>query len=159
MIINLTKKWQLKVYFNRQEKRTGICSQQFNNPDKHCLLWDFDNIDLNTIIHSLRYLQVNYDLPDVWIIQSSPERYHAYCFTARPFREIIHILSATPEIDMAYLRLGIVRGYYTLRITPRKDSPEFKLVKVLVSTYKNEMTPLDATINEYWTSNKGLFGK
>lgn len=146
---------QIRFYVSRLEKRTGICSQKYDDLNKHCLLWDFDYSSIDNIIVSLKRLQKQYCLPAIYVIQSSPDSYHAYCLVARAFREIVNILSATLEVDMTYLRMGFVRGYFTLRITPRKNEPEFKLLRILTSSYKNEMSFDDLTVNEYLTSNKG----
>lgn len=147
-------KYSVKIYISKLEKRTGICSQVYEVEDKHILLWDFDNSELSQIIHDLENLQLVYRLPRILIIESSPNKYHAYCFVARSFREIINILSATPEIDMSYLRLGIVRGYFTLRISNRPRG-NFSLIKTLPSIWANEVSHNDITINEYMTSNRG----
>ncbi len=157
MKITFPLKYQLRMYFSRLEKRQGACSQIFTDNDKHILLWDFDNTPIGEIEQSLITVQQIYNLPPIYIISSSPYSYHAYCFTARPFREVIHILSAIPQVDLYYLRLGMVRGYYTLRITPRQNDT-FQLVKKLPSNIPNEINPLEITLNEYWTINKGTKG-
>jgi len=157
MIIRIGK-LQLRAYATILEKRIGICSQKDTREDKHALLIDFDNSSISTIINSLSSLQKKYKLPAIYIVASSKHSYHAYCFTARKFMEIIHILSDIPELDESYFRLGIIRGYFTLRITSRKGD-KFKLVKTLVSVYPNEMLPDSLTVNEYLTSNKGKGGK
>lgn len=149
-------KYQLRIYLSKLEKRAGICSQSYNKPDKHCLLWDFDNAELEDIKLTLIGIQFIYNLPEIRIIKSSANKYHAYCFCARSLRNVINILSATPQIDMEYLRLGIVRGYFTLRISERNDS-EFGLVDILKTGFIDEMSPLDVTVNEYLTSNRGQF--
>ena len=147
--------YRLKIYFSKLEKRTGICSRSFNDLDKHCLLWDFDNADLKDIKLTLIGLQFIYHLPDIFIIKSSLSKYHAYCFASRSFLDVINILSATPQIDMDYLRLGVVRGYFTLRISER-NGEKFELVDILKNNnYSDEISPLDITVNEYLTSNKG----
>lgn len=156
MKINIGK-LQLRMYASILEKRTGVCSQKSDKTDKHLLLWDFDRVSISQIVMSLINIQQIYKLPSIVIIQSSPKgSYHAYSFTARPFRDIIKILADTPEVDLTYLRLGAVRGYYTLRITPRKHDPIFHIVEVLVSKYSDEMTHDDMTINQYLTNNKGV---
>lgn len=146
--------YQLKIYLSKLEKRTGICSQSYKNSDKHCLLWDFDNAELEDIKLILTGIQFMYNLPEIRIVKSSANKYHAYCFCARSFREVINILSATPQIDMSYLRLGTARGYFTLRISER-DSTKFELVDILKSGFIDEISPLDITVNEYLTSNRG----
>lgn len=156
MIIDIGK-LQLRLYATIREKRVGICSQKNTFEDKHALLWDFDTTPIQQTISDLRALQLKYKLPAIYILKTSTKSYHAYCFTARTFKEVIHILSDTPTIDFNYLRLGIVRGYYTLRITPRKHD-KFKLIRVIASAYPEEINPLDLTYNEYLTSNKGWKG-
>lgn len=155
MIISLPNNYELKIYLNKLETRTGICSNDFETPDKHCLLWDFDNTSLDNIKNCLRDIQHKYRLPDIYIVESSPENYHAYSFTARPFLRTIHILSGTPFIDLTYLKLGIVRGYFTLRISKRHNK-NIKFITCLGSKYPNEMNPLDLTTNEYLTANTGV---
>ena len=145
---------ELRFYASRLEKRTGICSQRADNTDSHMLLCDFDNAEINNLIYSLDSIQKKFDLPTIYIVKSSPTNYHAYCFCLRTFREIILILSSLPEIDESYLRLGVVRGYYTLRISDRKGEM-FKAERTLISNFPDEMAFDEMTTNEYLTSNKG----
>ena len=154
MKINLPFSYQLRIYSSRLEKRVGICSKVFKEDDKHILLWDFDNVRLSKIIKSLTAKQIQYKLPTIYIITSSPKRFHAYCFASRTFREVINIISGTPEIDIKYLRLGMVRGYYTLRISSRTND-DFILIKTLSTSVMDEVNPPDISINDYLTINKG----
>lgn len=155
MIINVFKKYQMFLDFNISFRkiaiRKGICSKNYDN-DKHMLLWDFDEVELWIIKFDLRYLQEKYKLPPVYIFESSENHYHAYCFVMRDLKEVIHILSDTATIDMDYLKLGVARGYYTLRFTPKGDK-NVKLIHILKSSINNEMSPMDITINEYYTTN------
>lgn len=151
-------KYELHAHLSKLEQRDGVCSKAFDCSDYHCLLWDFDNADFEHILRSLYKVQVTYHLPEILLCQSSANKYHAYCFAARPFREVVHILTATPEIDMDYLRLGIVRGYFTLRISPR-NGEKIKLLMTIISQYPNEMQPFDMTVSKYWTSNRGQFNE
>lgn len=154
MIINIIKKYQLRIYLSQVEKRNGVCSKIFNE-DSHILLWDFDHIRIDRLIRSLTYIQSKYELSTIYILKTSISGYHAYCFTKKSLREAIHILSDTAGIDDAYLRLGMVRGYYTLRFSSRRDGKP-KLIKALQSDIPANASPLDVTINEYYTSNKGV---
>ena len=155
MKINFPLNYQLRLYFSRLEKREGVASKIYKEEDKHILLWDFDNIELPIVIKSLRVLQKLYKLPTIYIVSSSVSNYHAYSFAARTFREVIHIISGTPEIDTMYLRLGLVRGYYTLRVSERKGEI-FQLVKILNSVVPDEVNPLDVCVSDYMTINKGV---
>lgn len=146
--------FELALYFNILESRTGVCSGKADGSDRHMLLFDFDNANLASIAKSLEKLQATYKLPNIYIVQSSPLNYHGYCFSNRSFRETIMLLSSVPEIDEKYLRLGIVRGYYTLRISQRAGEI-FKTVLTLESMFPREMETGEMTVNEYLTSNKG----
>ena len=154
MKVNLLKKYQLRLYFSKIEKRQGVCSQVFNK-DEHVLLWDFDHISLKRLTKILIDIQQKYNLPAIYIMKTSVSGYHAYSFTKRTFQQVIHILSDTDGIDIAYLRLGMVRGYYTLRFSKRQND-NLKLVKQLSSNVPNEISPLDITTNEYFTVNMGM---
>jgi len=152
MKVNLPLHYQLRVYFSKTAKRDGICSNVHNDPQRHVLLWDFDNSTSEAIGRNLEIIQRKFKLSDIYLVSSSQYSYHAYCFTAVPLVEAIHILSGTKGTDLAYLRLGMVRGYYTLRISPRQHE-SFRLVRVIRSDYPPNVAPDAITVNEYWTTN------
>ncbi len=151
--------WELRLYGSKLEKRIGICSVTDIDREKHALLFDFDETELSIIVNYLTALITKYNLPSIYVFESSPNNYHAYSFCGRSFREVVHILTDVPNIDMKYVSMGIVRGYFTLRISPRgNDLFGFQLVAVLPSMKENEINPLDLTVNAYLTSNKGKKG-
>lgn len=156
MILNYRDKYQLRIdcriSIKRIAVRHGVCSQIFGT-DNHILLWDFDDISLKKVIHSMSTMQTRYKLPDIYILQSSNGSYHAQCYCSYDFKKIIHILSDTQYIDMDYLQLGIARGYFTLRYTPKSDNVKLKMIHILKSDVISDITPFDVTINEYTTSN------
>lgn len=131
-------KWQIRVYLDKQVEHTGVCSTKADNPKEHMLLWDFDDAKLGDIVNQLLAVSCLYSLPKIYLVSSSPGNYHAYCFASRDFRETISILASTKSIDLAYLRMGVARGYFTLRITPRKGG-QFRLIRIIRSQVPNEM--------------------
>lgn len=154
MKINLPLGLELNCYINKRYRRTGICSQKFDEQNKHMLLWDFDDVGINDIINSLISIQWAFLLPDIYVIESSKNHYHAYCFAKRTLKEAINILSLTSYVCEDYLRLGMIRGYYTLRISLRQGE-QFKLVKKLLSKYPDEILPDEITLSDYITYNGG----
>lgn len=152
ILIELPFRWRCSIY--RMEERTGVHSVLYNEPEKHALLWDFDNTNLFTVEKNLKLIQSRYNLPSIYIVESSIGNYHGYCFCRREFQEIIEILSATRGIDLMHLKLGILRGYFTLRIS-RRNNDKFRLVKILVSKVPDETSRMALTVGEYLTSNKG----
>lgn len=111
-------------------------------PDgKHILMWDFDNSILETATSALRLIQLIYDLPNIYILNSGkPNRYIAYCFVRMTIQQVAEILSATPFICWGFLKWGIIRNRWTLRVTP-KCGRVIRLVGILPSTRPEEATP------------------
>lgn len=154
MKVNLLFGYELNCYINRRYKRTGVCSQKFDEQDKHILLWDFDNADIDKITFDLKKIQREYYLPTIYVIESSENHYHAYCFASRTFVETINIISSTLCVCENFLRLGMIRGYYTLRISLRQGE-QFKLIKKIHSEYPDEILPSEVTLSDYITYNGG----
>jgi hypothetical protein len=120
------------IGISRQVKVEGICSR-LKDSDKHILMWDFDDTMLDHVEQALRQVQRLYALPNIYIVNTGIEGYyHAYCFQAHTWHETIAILSQTPHLDEVYFKIGVVRGYFTLRVSAKKDR-QFKLVKTLES--------------------------
>lgn len=155
MLINLMGKYQIimngYIRFNKVQLRHGICSNH-STMDTHMLLWDFDKTEKYLIMRELQRIQTKYKLPTILILKSSENHYHAYCFANRSFKEVINILSDTQYIDEMYLRLGVARGYYTLRYSEKQGKPP-ELCVVLKSFYPIEAKPTDFTTNVYYTTN------
>jgi len=88
----------------------------------HILMWDFDDVPLEDIKHSLRIVQNRYFLSDIYILETKEnENYCAYCFTATDWRTAVEILAATNYLDMKYLKWCLFRSRFTLRVSPKLD--------------------------------------
>lgn len=113
-------------------------------PDgKHILMWDFDNVKLKQVLLHLSTIQARYQLPKIYILYTGkPGHYMAYCFKRVDWQKAIEIIAATPHVCQTFLRFGVWRKKWTLRITP-KDGRRIKLISVL-----DGYAPEDATINE-----------
>lgn len=154
MKIKLLMKRELTIYLDKNFECEGIHSQITNKEDRHIIMWDFDNVHLDDLRLGLKMIQNYYCLPTIYIVESSPYRYHAYCFASRSFLETISIISSTPYIDVNFIRLGVIRGYFTLRISPRNGKNN-KLADTLISKYQNEAEFSELTISKYLTHNGG----
>lgn len=118
----------------------GINSNLDDNNKEHILLWDFDEIPLSKIVASLKLIQYRHSLPKIYIVSSSINHYHAYCFTRQSKAKAMYILISTKYIDETYFKLGIVRGYWTLRITPKQVNNKFMSVINLDSKVPEDLT-------------------
>ena len=111
--------------------------------DKHILMWDFDKIKKEEVLAVLAPVQYHNNLPNIYVVETKETgSYHAYCLHKTSFQLACAILSCTPYIDMTYYRLGVTRGYWTLRISP-KSGRDIKLVDVLKSDVPEDVTVKD----------------
>lgn len=121
----------------------GINSNVDTENREHILLWDFDHISYSLIIKGLKFVQDKYHLSTIHIITSSLFCYHAYCFTTVPKAEAMYIINETPYVDNVFFKLGVVRGYWTLRFTPKQHSkPPFVHIADLLSDIPENTTVL-----------------
>lgn len=121
----------------------GINSNLDEAGNFHILLWDFDEPSWEAITKNLRFLQHFCKLPTIYIIESSPEHYHAYCLAKKSKAETLYILASTPDICQTYFKLGVVRGFWTLRITSKNKSDQFHCIVKLPSSEPECFKDLD----------------
>lgn len=133
--------YKLFISLNHSTRVRGVNSIL---PDgRHFLLWDFDEQSLNTITQGLTLIQEKYELSTIYIVNSGTvRRYHAYCFTAQSWPDTLHILADTPLICQTYFKIGILRGYFTLRITP-KGNERFIQVGTIYGRYPATCNPAE----------------
>jgi len=119
MIIKTTLgRWRFTFSMAPITKVVGINS---NLPDgKHILMWDFDTGTIGEIKAILRAIQFIYNLPTIRIAQTGKTTgYHAICLYRVEWRDCVKILAATSKLDWTYLKYGIYRGHFTLRVSPK----------------------------------------
>ena len=118
----------------------GINSNVDAENKEHILLWDFDNIPYSEIVESLKSVQRFFVLPTIHVITSSPEHYHAYCFAKFPQATAMYIIGKTSYVDTVFFRFGILRNYWTLRITSKKHGQTFCHVGDLPSDVPEDLS-------------------
>ncbi|MBA7618509.1 hypothetical protein ES703_25836 [subsurface metagenome] len=119
---------------------------------RHFLLFDFDDVEEHNVKASLRAIQARYKLSSIYLINTGLTDYwHAYCFTSHSWPETLRILADTPALDKVYFKIGVLRGYFTLRYSP-KQGRVFSEAQRLSSEVRADVDPyeLDSFIN-YWT--------
>ncbi|MBA7556055.1 hypothetical protein ES705_48752 [subsurface metagenome] len=112
-------------------------------------MWDFDDKTLFEVIADLQKVQTRYMLSAIHICRTKePEpavtelgengldlivktpatygNYIAYCFTSQDWKTAVEIVAQTHMVDWQFLRFGVYRGHFTLRVTP-KNEREIKL--------------------------------
>jgi len=132
--------FRISISVNKVCNIDGVCSNLAD--DKHILMWDFDNVPFQDVCMVLVVIQYKYHLPPIYILESSPDNYIAYSFTALPFPKAVSIVADTKYVDWTFVKLAILRGYFTLRIS-KKSGHEPKLVTTIQSEYPELATIAD----------------
>jgi len=111
-------------------------------PDnKHMLMWDFDTATETQVINALKIIQMVHDLPNIYIMNTGkPNRHIAYCFVRMTIQQVAAILADTPNICWGFLKWGIIRNKWTLRVTP-KCNRKIHLICVLTSPKPETSSP------------------
>ena len=112
----------------------GVYSSLDN--DNHFLMWDFDDIELDSVIESLASIQSLFILPKINILETEKGKgYHAYCLYKASFKNVCAILALTHGIDMRYYTAGVMRHKWTLRIG-EKSGRYIKAIHIINSDIK-----------------------
>lgn len=136
-----TGKHQFTFSYSKTQTMIGLNSKLEDG--NHVLMWDFDDITLTQLETILREVQDTFTLPSIYILKTNKfNGYHAYCLKRYSFIHAMHILTVSDGIDPQFLRLGACRGFWTLRLSPKRGV-ELTKVSTLISTI-----PEDVTIDE-----------
>jgi len=109
------------------------------NDGNHIVMWDFDDIPLEVVEAQLLLVQILYDLPNIYILNTGkPNHYIAYSFARVDWQLSKEIVASTPSVDTNFFKYGVYREKWTLRVTP-KEGRKPKLVKILYTPTKDEV--------------------
>jgi hypothetical protein len=139
--LNLPFNISISIWLQKIDRVMGINSRiGKREEDKHILLWDFDDVELNWVQGSLRGKQNRYALSNIYIIGGDKERsYKAMCFDQFTFWEMIGILYNTDFIDQSFYRWTVRKGQATMRISKKKGRIDLNVIDCLYS--KNRTQP------------------
>jgi len=133
--------WKFMFSCSQIEDIVGVNSKV--GDDEHILMWDFDRVSFKTMMAMLREVQKRWNLPNIYVVRTkSPGGFHAYCLSKNSFRMACQMLLDISFLDMTYYRLGVTRGYWTLRISP-KSNRDIVLVDVLKSDVPEDVSVKD----------------
>jgi len=109
----------------------------------HILMWDWDNTTLEAVIAGLNIVQLIYDLPNIYVLESFKNKnYMAYCFVKVSWPKAKEIIAATPLVCENFYKWGVFRRKFTLRISPK----EGRLPKFVHTLYSD--TPEECGIQD-----------
>lgn len=119
MIIKVTLgRWRFTFSMAPTTKVVGVNSNLQDG--NHILMWDFDTGTEQQIYGALKWIQHEYRLPKIRTARTGKKHgYHAICLTRLPWRLVIAIIASTPLVDYNFIKYGIYRKHFTLRISPK----------------------------------------
>jgi len=130
--------WRITFTFAQVTDVIGVNSKLPNG--NHILMWDFDNTPLEDVKLALKLVQIQFNLPNIYILRTSPpDNYIAYCFDNCLWSIARAIIGSTNFIDENFYKWGIFRRRFTLRVG-KKAGVLPKLVHVLHSTVEETAT-------------------
>jgi len=106
----------------------GISSKG-NAENHHVLFMDYDNLEYENVVEHIQYIQHEYNLGDVYLIESLHKNdlrdrnsFNAICLDVLPLAECHRILAdIVSPVDRDFTKYGFERGYYTLRFDKDKE--------------------------------------
>lgn len=112
----------------------------------HILMWDFDDKSLSIVETYLKIVQDYYELPKIYILETRKDSsYIAYCFKRLRWRKAVVIVASTGGVDWNFLKYGVYRDKFTLRVTDKGHG-----LPDCVSVLESDV-PEDATIDDLAT--------
>ena len=127
------KKLNHTVFLMISESQTleGLTSLQPNG--KHFIFWDLENCSLEQAEKTLRKVQKQYCLSNIFITSDIDRSFRAWCFSKVDFKIYLKILLDTDYCDWNFFYWTVKRGKATLRTTNKKNREPQKIVSVLES--------------------------
>lgn len=140
--VSLTVSWS--------QRTKGVNSKLSDG--SHILMWDFDGVDLSHVYRALWRAQQEYQLAQIHLLGTALDGYyHAYCWQRHSWMDAVNIIGRTAHCDQVFWKIGVVRGFFTLRILPKKHRPTRPL-SILASHVPEDCSPADiAEVTTYWT--------
>jgi hypothetical protein len=100
----------------------------------HIVLWDLEKCSLEEAKTTLKKVQKDYGLSDIFIVNDGyPRTFRAWCFSIVPLRLFLRILIDTQYIDYSFLYYTFRRQKATIRTSRKKDRLNQKVVACLKS--------------------------
>ena len=115
----------------------------------HVVMWDLDGCSQAQAENALLTAMERWALPTVYLYESSPRHYLAFCGQAETNTRFAEIGLSTPFIDRKWLAYGLLRGEWTIRMGPKGDKGEPALKKRILSTRRPNVSPETVTITRY----------
>jgi hypothetical protein len=103
-------------------------------PDKrHIILWDIEKCTLQQAKASLKKVQLQFHLSDIFITSDCDNSFHGWCFSKVDFKTFLKILLETEYLDYNFFYWTVSRSKATIRTSNKIGREQQKIVSVLES--------------------------
>jgi len=89
---------------------------------------------------TLKTVQRDFDLGEIFILSDKPRSFGAVCFTIVSFNKFLRVLLNTLFVDWSFFAWTVTRGEATLRLTQKLGRKPRKIVSVISG--RREALPL-----------------
>ncbi len=148
------EKWGVRLHIgiSRSTKVKGVNSRLADG--MHFLMWDFDDKPFLEVAKALRRVQIRHALPNIYILSTGLKGYwHAYCLYRHKWERARAIIADTDGVDKVFLAIACLRGYLTLRYSPKKGRPFFH-AHTLESQVEEDVKPEDVESFVVYTTKR-----
>jgi len=134
MRLNLRLKFGNITFFgmiSKTQTLRGITSTANKKEHLHYIFWDLEDCTLNEAEQTLRKVQEEFLLSNIYITSDKDRSFRAWCFSQRKWLDYLHILLHTEYVDYGFWIWTVRRGEATLRISKKEKRDYQNLISVL----------------------------
>ncbi|MDT8782292.1 MAG: hypothetical protein IAX22_06560 [Candidatus Bathyarchaeota archaeon] len=119
--------------------RSSGTSSRIPNTPLHVTFLDYDNIDDQRLKEELRFLQLEFELGNFYVLQTREYGRHAICIDALPFKDIKEIIDFT-SCDMMFKRAPKINEYrcWVLRYSNKGNREPPKYLYTIESQFEGK---------------------
>jgi len=142
MRLNLRLKFGDITFFgmiSKTQTLKGVTSTANRKEHLHYIFWDLEGCTLNEAEQTLKDVQKDFCLSNIYITSDLDKSYRAWCFSQRKWLEYLHILLHTQYVDYGFWIWTIRRGEATLRISKKDKRSYQNLISVLEGYYEVDL--------------------
>jgi hypothetical protein len=134
MRLNLRLKFGNLTFFgmiSKTQTLEGITSTVNKKEHLHYIFWDLENCTLEQAEKTLKEVQEEFLLSNIYITSDKDKSYRAWCFSVRKWLDYLHILLHTKYVDYGFWIWTVRRGEATLRTSKKENRNQQEIVSVL----------------------------
>jgi hypothetical protein len=128
----------------------GITSTVNKKEHLHYIFWDLESCTLEQAEQTLKKVQQEFCLSNIYITSDLDKSYRAWCFSQRKWLEYLHILLHTDYVDYGFWIWTVRRGEATLRIS-KKDKRDYQNLISVIEGYDKVDLPQKINVIMYDT--------